>query len=51
MRHRACTHESKEIFRRSVFFAPNSGVRADIPGPPLWADFVEKVGCCGAEIQ
>src|SRR6516165_7755415 len=33
MRHRAC-NESKE---NPSLFAPNSGVRADIPGPPLWA--------------
>jgi hypothetical protein len=26
-----------------VRFAPNSGVRADIPGPPLRADSVEKI--------
>ena len=26
-----------------VWFALNSGARADIPGPPLWVDFVEKV--------
>jgi hypothetical protein len=26
-----------------VRLAPNSGARAHIPGPPLWADSVEKV--------
>jgi len=26
-----------------VCFAPNSGVRADIPGPPLWAESVAKL--------
>jgi hypothetical protein len=34
MRHRACTHKT---FGAHVCLAPNSGVRADIPGPPLWA--------------
>jgi hypothetical protein len=34
MRHRARTHKT---FGAHVCLAPNSGVRADIPGPPLWA--------------
>ena len=41
MRRGAC-NESKEIGAH-VCLTPNSGVRADIPGPPLWADSVEKV--------
>jgi hypothetical protein len=33
----AYTHESNETIRAYVCSAPNSGTRADIPGPPLRA--------------
>ena len=37
--YRAWTDEStKKPFGVHVSLAPNSGVRADIPGPPLWAN-------------
>jgi hypothetical protein len=41
--YRAWTDESKVTFGARVSLAPNSGVRAGILGPPLWADSVEKV--------
>jgi hypothetical protein len=31
--------EAKRPFGAHVSLAPNSGVRADIPGAPLWATF------------
>jgi hypothetical protein len=30
--------KTKRPFGAHVSLAPNSGVRADIPGPPLWAN-------------
>jgi hypothetical protein len=34
--------KAKRPFGAHVSLAPNSGVKADIPGPLLWADSVEK---------
>jgi hypothetical protein len=41
--YRAWTDESKETLRRSRQLNPNSGVRADIPGPPLWVIFDQVI--------
>src|SRR5215467_6092313 len=36
--------KAKRPFGAHVCFTPKTGVRADIPGPPVWADFVAEVG-------
>jgi hypothetical protein len=46
---RAENEKSNETLRAYVRLTPNSGARADIPGPPLWADFVAKVIGAAAE--
>ena len=34
--------KAKRSFGANVCFTPNSGVRADIPGPPLWANALNR---------
>src|SRR6516164_1981996 len=36
-RRRTCSHKSNGALRACVRLPPNSGARADIPGPALWA--------------